>query len=57
MHPEGRKVKFELPLPQADCTSPAARVIRSLLVAVATILSSAAHAVDLGTIGPTYGIA
>ena len=57
MHPEGGEVKFELPLPRAGCTSPAARVIRPLLVAVATILSTAAHAADLGTIGPTYGIA
>ena len=57
MHPEGGKVKFELPLPRAGCTTPPARVIRWLLLVVATILSTATHAVDLGTIGPTYGIA
>ena len=57
MHPEGGKVKFELPLPQAGCNSAPARVIRSLLLIVAAILSTATHAVDLGTIGPTYGIA
>jgi len=57
LQPEGRKVKFELPLLQAGCTSPSARVIRWLLFVVATTLSTATHAVDLGTIGPTYGIA
>ena len=57
MHPKGGKVKFELPLPQAGCNSVPALVIRSLLVAVASIVSTATHAVDLGTIGPTYGIA
>jgi len=32
MHPEGGKVKFDLPMPRAGCTSPAARVIQCLLV-------------------------
>ncbi len=53
MHPEGGNVKSELPLPRAGCTSPAARVIQCLLTVVATFLSTATHAVDLGTIGPT----
>jgi conjugal transfer pilus assembly protein TraW len=35
----------------------AARALRALLFAPAAILSSGALAVDLGTIGPTYGIA
>jgi len=35
----------------------AARALRMLLVAPAAMLSSGAQALDLGTIGPTYGIA
>ena len=57
MQPEGGKVKFDLPLPQAGCTSAPARATRSLLAVSAMILGTATHAVDLGTIGPTYGIA
>ena len=34
MQPEGGKVKFDLPLPQAGCTSAPARVTRSLLAVV-----------------------
>jgi conjugal transfer pilus assembly protein TraW len=45
------------PLRQAASTDLPARAIRSLLVVAATILGTGAHAADLGTIGPTYGIA